>query len=527
MVTKEHQTLFQPSRVTDNVSDSPIAQEQDRVIDLLPEKNETPSLPAEPSMANPHESPDRRTLFLQKLFEQNCRGHQSYFDVQSKLMELVEQSMSTAYRGNEPAQHNVIAFQKPKRSTIRPHKRVIWDDQEVREMTAGRLSKVLGPQYAEADTYPTRLRMPLAPFLFVNRVTDIDATFGELRPSMIEVEHDFPEDAWYAYKGMVPYSILNEASHCGILLLSIMGVDILFKGKMLFRAIGSTVTVVTEKMIRTGETAVGRFKIGSFLKTKELMISNFSYDLFDAEDTHIFSVKGTGGIVAKEELEKTKGIQPPKPEPVETPSKEASFTPILTCDKFTFSYEEMTHLQNGRSDLCFGPSYPVYDSGEQIYPNQFRIIDRIRRIDATGGRFGLGQIIGESDIDPNHWIFDAHFKDDPVLPATFMVEGGIQLLSFYIHFSGLKKLAGPGTDYSPVSKLDSRSKFLAQVRRKKTTLRYQCDVKHVLMEPDITIISDLSIYDADRMVAQTENMGIKLKESEQSYDTSLLANRRR
>jgi acyl transferase domain-containing protein/3-hydroxymyristoyl/3-hydroxydecanoyl-(acyl carrier protein) dehydratase len=523
MVTKAHQKLFQPSGTRDQASGPPVAEETRDIIDIRRETNDASSTQAVLSTAVNTGVPGTRAIFLQKLFEQNRRVHQSYFDVQTKLMDLLEQSMSTAHHGSDKIEHTVIPLQRSRQSKIRPHKRVVWDEKDVKEMTVGRLSKVLGPQYAEADTYPTRLRMPIPPYLFVHRVTDIDVTFGELKPSLIEVEHDFPEDAWYAYRGKVPYSILNEASQCGILLLSIMGVDILFKGKMLFRAIGSTVTVVTEKMLRTGETAIGRFKFVSFLQTKELMIANFIYDLFDADGTHIFSVKGTGGLVSKEELVKAKGIPSPKRVPGGSQIKKEAFTPILTCDKYAFSHEDIMHLQNGRSDLCFGPSYPVYDSGEQIYPNQFKIVDRIRRIDATGGRFGLGQIIGESDIDPNHWIFDAHFKDDPVLPATFMVEGGIQLLSFYIHFLGLKKVAGPDTEYSPVSNLAARSKFLAEVKRVRTTLRYECDIKQIIMEPHITIISDLTIYNADRMVAQTDNLGIKLKEREKSHEPFLLA----
>jgi acyl transferase domain-containing protein/3-hydroxymyristoyl/3-hydroxydecanoyl-(acyl carrier protein) dehydratase len=527
MLTKEHLELFQPSRRTDNGSGPSVPEKTGDVIDVRQENNETSSVRSAPSMANTSGATGARTLLLQKQFKQNLRVHQSYIDVQTRLMDLLERSMSTAHGGEARTQQTVIAFQQPRQSKIRPDQRVVWDEEEVKEMTLGRISKVLGPKYAEADTYPTRLRMPLPPYLFVNRVTDIDVTFGELKPSMIEVEHDFPEDAWYAYKGIVPYSILNEASQCGILLLSIMGVDVLFKGKMLFRAIGSTVTAVSEKMLKLGETAIGRFKIVSFLKTKELMIANFIYDLFDADDTHIFSVKGSGGLVSREELEKAKGIQLPKLNPANGQIKKEAFTPILSCDKSAFSHEDITHLQNGRSDLCFGSSYPVYDSGEQIYPHQFRIVDRILRIDATGGRFGLGRIIGEADIDPDHWIFDAHFKDDPVLPATFMVEGGIQLLSFCVHFLGLKKLAGPDTDYCPVSKLGARSKFLAEVRREKTTLRYECDIKQISIKPHITIISDLAIYNADRMVAQTDSLGIKLKEREQSHETSLLANQLR
>jgi 3-hydroxymyristoyl/3-hydroxydecanoyl-(acyl carrier protein) dehydratase len=151
------------------------------------------------------------------------------------------------------------------------------------------------------------------------------------------------------------------------------------------------------------------------------------------------------------------------------------------------------------------------------------VLDRISRIDATGGRFGLGLLIGEADIDPGHWIFNAHFKDDPVLPATFMIEGGIQLFSFYFHFSGLKKLAGPDSDFNIVPGSESRSKFRGEVKREKTTLRYECSIKQIRIDPEITIAADVIVFNADRMVAQTENMSMKLKAQEQPHAPSLLA----
>jgi 3-hydroxymyristoyl/3-hydroxydecanoyl-(acyl carrier protein) dehydratase len=357
--------------------------------------------------------------------------------------------------------------------------------------------------------------------MFVSRVTDIDAAFGELKPSMIEIEYDIPQDAWYAARGKVPFSILNESAHCGILLLSFMGVDLLFKGRRHYRAIDSTVKIHSEKMLKTGQTVKGRYKIVSFIKTREQMLAIFTYDLFDADHLHILTLKGTGGFFSRDDLTKSKGIQPPEPDVRQGDSKKAAFSPILACNKTVFSRQDILHLQNGRADLCFGRSYPVYDSGEHLYPKQFRMLDRVSRIDATGGRFGLGLLIGEADIDPNHWIFNAHFKDDPVLPATFMIEGGIQLLSFYFHFLGLKKLAGPDSAFNMVSGSESRAKFRGEVKREKTTLRYECNVKQIRIEPEVTIIADVIVLNADRMVAQTENMCMEFKEQKKPHSSSL------
>ena len=39
------------------------------------------------------------------------------------------------------------------------------------------------------------------------------------------------------------------------------------------------------------------------------------------------------------------------------------------------------------------------------------MIDRISNISETGGKYGVGFIEAEMDINPEHWFFKCHFKN--------------------------------------------------------------------------------------------------------------------
>ena len=55
------------------------------------------------------------------------------------------------------------------------------------------------------------------------------------------------------------------------------------------------------------------------------------------------------------------------------------------------------------------------------------MIDRISNISKTGGKYGAGFIEAEMDIDPEHWYFKCHFKNDPVMPECLGLDGFWQL----------------------------------------------------------------------------------------------------
>ncbi len=97
------------------------------------------------------------------------------------------------------------------------------------------------------------------------------------------------------------------------------------------------------------------------------------------------------------------------------------------------------------------------------------MFDRITEYESSSGR--TGSIRAELDIKPELWFFDAHFKDDPVMPGCLMLDGLWQLGGFFMVLRDLKgwgRALGAGN----VS-------FSGQVRPESKSVIYEVNATHV------------------------------------------------
>jgi 3-hydroxyacyl-[acyl-carrier protein] dehydratase / trans-2-decenoyl-[acyl-carrier protein] isomerase len=95
-----------------------------------------------------------------------------------------------------------------------------------------------------------------------------------------------------------------------------------------------------------------------------------------------------------------------------------------------YDYEDL--LACGRGEL-FGPG------NARLPLPPFLMLDRITHIDGTSGSFGHGRIVGELKVAGNvqlDWVFSCHFKGDPVMPGSLMLEAMSQILAFFLGWSG-------------------------------------------------------------------------------------------
>ncbi|MEA1881558.1 MAG: bifunctional 3-hydroxydecanoyl-ACP dehydratase/trans-2-decenoyl-ACP isomerase, partial [Candidatus Marinimicrobia bacterium] len=90
--------------------------------------------------------------------------------------------------------------------------------------------------------------------------------------------------------------------------------------------------------------------------------------------------------------------------------------------KSSYTKEELLEVSKG---LVYGVK-----NGKLPTPPML-MIDRITHISKEGGKFDLGQIIAELDINPKQWFFECHFKNDPVMPGCLGLDGLWQLVGFF------------------------------------------------------------------------------------------------
>ena len=389
----------------------------------------------------------------------------------------------------------------------------IFDEAQLTEMTDGKVANVLGQDYAEADAYAIRTRMPSPPYMFVSRVTRLTAEKGRLEPCVIEWEYDLQPDDWFVYHGLVPAFVSLESSHAMIIAFTKIGCDQMFKGELRYRAIDSQ-TNVFSAMPKAGETLRGRVDIKSFIRVGKNVLISYDFDCFVGE-RHAFRLTANSGFFPLDSIQKSKGVKTDKIFSAAKPQL-TDFAPLLSCTKSKFSEQDVEAVQSGNLAACFGPDY-----GETVVPGLYapaaKMLDRIISVDPKGGPWQLGAITGETDIDPSHWVFKSHFKNDPVLPGTFIVEGCEQVLKFYLYYLGLHSQ----THLRPtlIDNHHYSAKFRGEVKCAAEKLQYRLTVKQIDAKygtdskahklEEVTLICIAEIIYHDNVIGICDNLGAR------------------
>ena len=99
----------------------------------------------------------------------------------------------------------------------------------------------------------------------------------------------------------------------------------------------------------------------------------------------------------------------------------------MSEQKHSYTFEDLIECAKGR---LFGPG------NAQLPLPPMLMLDRIVKIDDTGGNFGKGEVVAEFDIKPDLWFFPCHFKGDPVMPGCLGLDALWQLTGFFLGWLG-------------------------------------------------------------------------------------------
>jgi PfaB family protein len=388
----------------------------------------------------------------------------------------------------------------------------VLDEAAILEFATGKVASVLGPSYGEADTYPKRLRLPMSPYLFVSRVTLLDAQRGRFEPCSIETEYDIPADAWYAVDGRVPAAIFVEAYQSIILLLSYLGVDFEVQGTQVFRALDSFVEFVGEPP-QAGETFRCQVRIRSFTRSGGMFLCFYDCEYF-VGNRPFLNIQASGGMFSEQTLhKKSAGITLTKAElAARRTVQKQNFTPLLPCSKVSFHEQDLLRLGTGDLAACFGEAYGASQPQNPFLrspASAFRMLDRILAVNPRGGAWGLGMLVAEKDLHPEHWYFNCHFKDDYCMPGTVIGAGATQLLQFYGLFLGLQTRTHQA-HFQPIPHLVQTARSRGQVVPMHGKLIYQLEVCEIGLEPTPFLKAEAFVKLRDKTIASIKNLGIQL-----------------
>ncbi|GAA2682190.1 type I polyketide synthase [Streptomyces violaceolatus] len=380
-----------------------------------------------------------------------------------------------------------------------PGAKPVFDRAQLEHLASGEISTLFGPRFAEQDRYAVQTRMPGPPMLFADRVTAIDAVPAALvlpgpvrTDGRIWTETDVLTDSWYLdATGRMPAGVLIEAGQADLLLLSWLGADLLNRGERAYRLLGCEVTFHGGPP-RPGDTLRFEIHVDGHAEADGVRLAFFHYDCYVDGELRLSVREGQAGFFTAAELATSGGV---RWDPAEhAPGDDLPFDPpAVRCERTRFGTDRVRALAQGSPAECFGPGWeataahvrtPLLD-GETL-----RLLDEVTVFDPVGGPWGRGYLRAETAVSPDDWFFTGHFKNDPCMPGTLMLQGGLQAMAFYLTASG-HTVDRDGWRFEPVDTQPSRAMCRGQATPESQRVVYEVFVRGVSAGPVPTLHADV------------------------------------
>ncbi len=376
---------------------------------------------------------------------------------------------------------------------------------------AGRIGDVLGPRYAEIDTFPTRVRLPDGPLQLVDRITLIEGEPLSLTSGRVVTEHTVRADRWYLESGRIPTALAVEAGQADLFLAGFLGIDLQTRGLAVYRLLDAVVCF-HRGLPRVGETVVYDIAIDEFVRQGDAWIFRFRFDGTVRGEPFITMRNGVAGFFTAEALAAGKGIVRPTldrlPVAGKRPADWRDLTPTRAC---SLSREQVQALRAGDLVAAFGPEFAALPlrRPHTLPGGMLRLVDRVPLLEPNGGRYGLGFVRAEFDIHPDDWFLTCHFVDDQVMPGTLMYECCLHTLRILLLRIGW---VGEADEVAcePVPGVQSRLKCRGQVTAQTRTVTYEVTVRELGYGPEPFCIAEALMYADDKPIVEISNMSLRL-----------------
>ncbi len=379
------------------------------------------------------------------------------------------------------------------------------------EFAVGSLARVLGPDFAEVDAYPVRVRLPSEPLMLVDRILSIEGKKGSLTSGRIVTEHDVCPGDWYLDGGRCPISITVEAGQADLFLCSYLGIDLAVRGQRAYRLLDATVTFHRE-LPRPGETIRYVIDIERFVRQGDTYLFFFRFDGTVGGDLVLTMRSGCAGFFTDQEIENSGGIILTPEDCTPAPGKrDPAWHDLVPMQRESFSDSQVAALRAGDLAGCFGPSFHGLGLSNplRLPGGRMKLFDRVLELDPTGGRFGLGLIRAEADIHPDDWFLTCHFIDDMTMPGTLMYECCVHALRFFLLRMGWVG-ERDGVCYQPIPAVSSALKCRGPVTPRTRKVIYQVEIKELGYRPQPYAVADALMFADGRRIVQMKDMSLQI-----------------
>jgi len=463
-------------------------------------------------------SPGIAILDVPPLMDQMVASQRAHAATQETFLRLSE--------NNSRAMANALSFQMsllasagtalleaPPAEPVQPQRSVALDRSMCMEFAIGSIGKVLGPAFAHADGYPTRVRLPDEPLMLVDRIVLIEGEPNSMTHGRVVTEHEVHPGAWYLDGNRIPTCIAVEAGQADLFLSGYLGIDSITKGRAVYRLLDAVVTF-HGPLPTPGKTIVYDIVIEHFFRQGETHLFRFHFDATVDGKPFLTMQKGCAGFFTEGELAAGKGIVQTSIDKRPVAGKRAAdWRDLVPMGIESYSDAQLSALRGGDLAGCFGEAFrnlPLA-APSTLPSGRMTLVHRILKLDPAGGRYGIGQITGEADIRPDDWFLTCHFVDDRVMPGTLMYECCLHTLRVYLLRMGWVGEAGQ-VAYEPIPEVASQLKCRGQVTASTKRVQYEVTLKDIGYAADGTpyVIADALMCADGKPIVQILNMSSRL-----------------
>jgi 3-hydroxymyristoyl/3-hydroxydecanoyl-(acyl carrier protein) dehydratase len=268
-------------------------------------------------------------------------------------------------------------------------------------------------------------------------------------------------------------------------------VDLHNKGERVYRLLGCELTYHGQ-LPRPGETLEYDIHVDGHANQGPIRLMFFHYACVIDGEPRLTVQHGQAGFFTHEELAGSAGClwTPEEQEIVEQPRLDPA---AVVCEHSAFTHEQVRAFSEGRTWECFGTGFEgtqTHVRTPRIQDGRMMFLEKITDFSTDGGPWNRGYLRAETEITPEAWFFDGHFKNDPCMPGTLMFEGCLQAMSFYLAAMGFT-VARDGWRFQPVAGEPFQLRCRGQVIPSSSKLVYEVFVEEVVGGPVPTLYADL------------------------------------
>ncbi len=414
----------------------------------------------------------------------------------------------------------------PSPSEVGPKLVPVLDRAACLEFAIGSLARVLGPEFGEIDSFPSRVRLPDEPLMLVDRILEINAVPRSLSSGRVLTEHDVRAGAWYLDGGRAPTCIAVEAGQADLFLSGYLGIDFHTRGQAVYRLLDAVIRF-HRGLPEAGSVLRYDIHIDHFFRQGETILFRFWFEGTVDGEPLLSMRNGVAGFFSAEELAAGKGVVQTELDRRPLPGIRPPEGPLVPMRAEFYSKSQVDALRSGDLARAFGPEF----TGRRLAPSlclpdgRMRLVDRVIHLDPNGGRYGVGLIRAEAEIDPHAWFLTCHFVDDQVMPGTLMYECCLHTLRIFLLRIGWVAEEGDG-NWEPVPEIDGRLKCRGQVTATTQVVTYEVTLKEWGYRPEPYALADALMYADGKPIVEMNGLSLRLTGMNEARLRHLWSNRK-